>query len=122
MLKKIWHFSARRALLTYMNPKGGECMSILSKSISLSIPALIVCVSIAHAEPTTQFLRYDRDANGEVSETEFINGYQTTDAAAVFRELDTDDNGGLDAREFAKLTEENTDSHEIPEDQKSWAQ
>ena len=101
-------------------------MSILSKSVSLSIPALIVCVSIAQAEPTTQFLRYDRDANGEVSETEFINEYQSTDAPTVFRELDADNNGGLNAREFAKLTkentEENTDSHEIPEDQRILAQ
>ena len=81
-------------------------MSILFQSVALATSAaLILCASTALSEDGTKFLRYDRDANGEISEPEFTYAYKTANAPAIFRKLDTNNSGDLSEYELEQLTE-----------------
>ncbi len=98
-------------------------MSTLLHSIGLAVPAaLILLASAAQADVSTKFIRYDRDADGQISETEFLTLYRTSDATAIFRKLDLDASGYLNETEFEKLTEANTDSEPSESKGDGWVQ
>ncbi len=98
-------------------------MSTLLHSVGLAVPtALILFVSAAQAEVSTKFIRYDRDADGKISEAEFVTLYRTSDATAIFRKLDLDASGYLNETEFEKLTQANTDSKTSDDKEEGWVQ